>query len=125
MVKITATVTPEWIAANERAYQNRQAGRVVTLVAPGVYSAPSSKGVGAYTTTVTNVGMLQGTCDCPHGKSGGKGHCWHLAQALAAEVRRVSRKAAAPAVELEHTVGVAYNIHQPEPGSKMARFCRS
>ena len=95
MVKITTPITAEWIKANERAYANRQAGRVVTMLHPGIYTAPSSKGDGtAYTTTVSNVGLLLGTCDCPHGQSGRKGHCWHLAQALAAEVRRVSRKAA-------------------------------
>lgn len=143
MVRISQPITAEWIAANERAYTNRQAGRVVTLVAPGVYSAPSSKGTGTYTVTVTNVGMLQGTCDCPHGTSGGKGHCWHLAQALAAEVRRVSRKAAPQPErchakagdydvypEPEHKIGVAYNIHTPSATSsdpnerKMARFSR-
>lgn len=99
MVKLSVPVSPEWVAANERAYQQRQAGRVVTMVRPGVYSAPSSKGDGStYTATVINPGRLLGTCTCPHGEHGRKGHCWHLAAAIAAEIRRVSRPAPAPKV---------------------------
>ncbi len=92
MVHITAPVTQDWIAANERAAANRQAGRVVTMVRPGVYQCPSSKGTDAvYTQTILNVGSLSATCDCPHGQYGTSGKCWHSAAALAAEVRRVSR----------------------------------
>ena len=93
MVKITASVTPQWIAANERAYQNRLAGRVVTMVRPGTYTAPSSKGDGTtYTVMVTNVGTLSATCSCPHGTHGTAGKCWHSAAAIAAEVRRTAPK---------------------------------
>ncbi len=109
MVKLTAPVTPAWVSANDRAYQNRQAGRVVTLVAPGVYQCPSSKADGTvYTQRILNVGQLQATCDCPHGQHGAAGHCWHSAAALAAEVCRVSRPR--PSAE--------------EAARKMARFAR-
>jgi len=110
MVKLTAPVTPAWISANERAYQNRQAGRVVTPIAPGVYRCPSSKADGTvYTQRIVNVGQLQATCDCPHGQHAeARGHCWHSAAALAAEVRRVSR----PRQSVE------------EAARKMARFQR-
>jgi len=109
MVMISAPVTPAWISANERAYQNRLAGRVVTPVAAGVYQCPSSKADGTlYTQRIVNVGQLQATCDCPHGQHGTAGHCWHSAAALAAEVRRVSRLR--PSAE--------------EAARRMARFAR-
>jgi len=106
MVKISAQVTPEWISANERAYANRQAGRTVAPVAPGVYRCPSSKGDGTvYTQRILNVGQLQATCDCPHGqRAEARGKCWHCAAALAAEVRRVSRK---PAPVVDRTADYA------------------
>lgn len=118
MVTIKAKITPEWVAANERAYANRQQGRVVTMVRPGLYTAPSSKGDGTtYTVTITNVGTLAGSCTCPHGQHGNAGHCWHLAQALSAEVRRVSRKAAPVAAP-------APRVTPEEIDAKMARFAR-
>ena len=91
MVKLTAKVTESWIKANERAYANRQAGRVVRWVAPNTYEAPSSKGDGTvYTVRILNVGQLLATCTCPHGAHGTAGHCWHCSAALCAEVRRIS-----------------------------------
>lgn len=98
MVKISQPVTAEWVSANERAAAQRQAGRTVARVAPGTYQCPSSKGDGTvYTQRIVNVGQLQATCDCPHGQHGTAGHCWHLAAAISAEVRRVSRPKPAPA----------------------------
>ena len=106
MVHISSPITQEWIAANERAATNRQAGRIVTRNADGAYSAPSSKGDGTtYTVTVVNVGTLSAVCDCPHGQhADARGKCWHCAAALAAEVRRVSRKSAPAA---DRTAGYA------------------
>jgi len=110
MVHIAAPITPTWQRAAERAHANRQAGRTVSLVTPGTYECPSSKADGTvYTQRIVNVGQLQATCDCPHGQHAeARGHCWHSAAALAAEVRRVSR----PRQSVE------------EAARKMARFQR-
>lgn len=92
MVKITARITPAWLAAVERAYTNRQAGRVVVRTGNGTYTAPSSTGSTSYTVTVLDVASLQATCTCPHGQHPTAGHCWHTAQALNAEVAHVATK---------------------------------
>jgi len=114
MVHISAAITPEWLSANERAYANRAAGRVVTRNSDGTYTAPSSKADGtAYLVTIVNVGALQASCTCPHGlHADAKGKCWHVAAALAAEVRRVSHKAAPQA-------------DRAAMEAKMARFARA
>lgn len=93
MVKITAPVTPEWVAAVERAARMRRQGYLATRIADGAYHVRSASRPGAvYTVRIRDLGRLDATCDCPHGQhEGAKGHCWHKASALCQETRRVSR----------------------------------
>jgi len=93
MVKITTPITREWIAAVERAAGMLQRGYQATRVGDGVYQVRSaSQPDTVHTIRIRNVGQLDATCDCPHGRhEGAKGHCWHKASALCQETRRVSR----------------------------------
>ncbi len=93
MVKITTPITREWIAAVERAACMLQRGYQATRVGDGVYQVRSaSQPDTIHTIRIRNVGQLDASCDCPHGRhEGAKGHCWHKASALCQETRRVSR----------------------------------
>ena len=95
MVKITAPIDAEWVAAAERAARMLKRGYQAVRTAEGVYQVRSaSQPDTIHTIRIQNVGLLQATCDCPHGRhEGAKGHCWHIASALCAETRRVSRPA--------------------------------
>ena len=101
MVKIAAPIGPEWVAAAERAAKMLKRGYQATRIGDGVYQVRSaSQPEVIHTIRIQNVGLLQATCDCPHGRhEGAKGHCWHIASALCAETRRVSR----PQVSREET----------------------
>jgi len=111
MVKITAPVTREWVAANERAARMLRQGCQATRVGEGVYRVRSASQPDAiHTLRIRNLGQLDASCDCPHGQhEGAKGQCWHKASALCQETRRVSR----PPVSRE------------EIDRRMARFART
>lgn len=131
MVKIQQPITPSWQRAAARAAEDRKAGRVAERIACRTYRVPSATGATAHTVTITSLVNLQATCDCPAGQRGIP--CRHAAAALCEAARHIaqcererpSAPAPAPTVGPDgHRLGVAYNIHRPEPGSKMARFCR-
>lgn len=111
MVKITAPITAEWIAAVERAARMLRAGHQATRVGDGVYQVRSaSQQDTVHTVRIRNLGQLDATCDCPHGRhEGAKGQCWHKASALCQETRRVSRPP----------------VSQEETERRMARFARA
>jgi hypothetical protein len=111
MVKITAPVTSEWIAAVERAACMRKRGYQATRVGDGVYRVRSASQADAvYTVRIRNLGRLDASCDCPHGRhEGAKGQCWHKASALCQETRRVSRPP----------------LSREELDRRMARFART
>lgn len=111
MVKITAPITAEWQAAAERAARMLRRGYQAARVGEGVYQVRSASQPNAiYTIRILNLGQLQATCDCPHGRhEGAKGHCWHVASALCQEARRVS----------------CPPLPQAEVRARMARFART
>lgn len=94
MVKLSAPITPAWLAAQERALADRAAGRRPVRIGPNTYRVPSSRTAETYTVVIRNAGALDASCDCEHGRTGGKGHCRHIASALMAELERVSRPTA-------------------------------
>lgn len=130
MVKLQASITPEWQAAAARAWAQADAGNRVERIGPRTYRAHSAHGDETYTVEVLSVLRLEYRCDCPHGKSGRAGRCWHGAQAVNEELKRV-----AAAERARQAAG-----HAPSPGTveyerrrqerrdavnaKMARFSR-
>jgi hypothetical protein len=111
MVKISAPITAEWVAAVERAARMLQRGYQATRVGEGVYQVRSaSQADTVHTIRIRNLGQLDATCDCPHGRhEGARGQCWHKASALCQETRRVSRPP----------------LSKEELDRRMARFART
>lgn len=118
MIRITTPLDASWSRAAERATADRKAGNIAQRVAANLYSVQSQSKPGTYhAVRIRNVGALEGTCDCEHGRSGSsKGHCRHLANALMSEIARVSRKPAQPQSTPER---------KAEVDAFMARFARA
>jgi hypothetical protein len=118
MIRITTPVDPSWSRANERAIEDIRAGRLAVRVSANVYTVPSSSSANVtYRVTIHNVGKLEASCDCDHGRAGRTGHCRHIAQSLGAEIERVSRKAVPAAAPAPAAPRVT-------PGEFAARFSR-
>ncbi len=66
MVKITAPIADEWIAAVERAARMLKAGHQATSVGDRVYQVRSASHPDTiHTVRIRNLGQLDATCDCP------------------------------------------------------------
>ena len=91
-VHITAHVTRHDADAMQRATDALRAGRRVEALGGGRYRVESQSRPGTWhEVRVVNVPELVASCDCTHAQKGGRGRCWHTAEVLALEVRRLAR----------------------------------
>ena len=91
-VQITRSVTKADADAMQRATDALASGRRVEALGGGRYRVESQSAPGTWhSVQVVNVPELVASCDCTHAQKGGRGRCWHTAEVLALEVRRLAR----------------------------------